>query len=118
MSFGNCLFIQRIAFIEDDDFRLVEKGVVVIYQFSTYGFIVAAGLLTGRYPLRSGIVQAMQAAGDSLARRLSLRAGMGMSNLGSIDMRGGLNMVNGLPRMELTVAELLQQGGFRVTLLA
>lgn len=72
-----------------------------------------AGLLTGRYPLRSGIVQAMQAAGDSLARRLSLRAGMGMSNLGSIDMRGGSNMVNGLPRVELTVAELLRQAGYR-----
>jgi uncharacterized sulfatase len=72
-----------------------------------------AGLLTGRYPLRSGIVQAMQAAGDSLARRLSLRAGMGMSNLGSIDMRGGPNMVNGLPRLELTVSELLQQAGYR-----
>lgn len=72
-----------------------------------------AGLLTGRYPLRSGIVQAMQAAGDSLERRLSLRAGMGMSNLGSVDMRGGSNMVNGLPRVELTVAELLREGGYR-----
>ena len=72
-----------------------------------------AGLLTGRYPLRSGIVQAMQAAGDSLERRVSLRAGMGMSNLGSIDMRGGPNMVNGLPQAELTIAELLQQADYR-----
>jgi len=72
-----------------------------------------AGLLTGRYPMRSGIVQAMQAAGDSFMRRLSFRAGMGMSNLGSIDMRGGPNMVNGLPQLELTVAELLQQAGYR-----
>jgi arylsulfatase A-like enzyme len=72
-----------------------------------------AGLLTGRYPLRSGIIQAMQAAGDSLARRISLRAGMGMSNLGSIDMRGGPNMVNGLPPSEITIAEVLQQAGYR-----
>ena len=72
-----------------------------------------AGLLTGRYPLRSGIVQAMQAAGDSLARRLSMQAGMAMSNFGSIDMRGGHNMVNGLPLDELTVGELLQQAGYR-----
>lgn len=72
-----------------------------------------AGLLTGRYPLRSGIIQAMQAAEDSLARRLSLRAGMGMSNLGSIDMRGGSNMVNGLPPSEVTIAEVLQHGGYR-----
>ncbi len=72
-----------------------------------------AGLLTGRYPLRSGIMQAMQAAGDSLERRLSLRAGMGMANLGSLDMRGGPNMVNGLPSSELTIAEMLQQAGYR-----
>lgn len=72
-----------------------------------------AGLLTGRYPLRSGIVQAMQAAGDSLARRASYKAGIMMSNLGSIDMRGGSNMVRGLPQVELTIAELLQQAGYR-----
>lgn len=72
-----------------------------------------AGLLTGRYPLRSGIVQAMQAAGDSLARRLSMELGMAMSNLGSIDMRGGHNMVKGLPLDELTVAELLREAGYR-----
>ncbi|MDX1734265.1 MAG: sulfatase-like hydrolase/transferase, partial [Halioglobus sp.] len=72
-----------------------------------------AGLLTGRYPLRSGIVQAMQAAGDSLPRRLSLQAGIAFSNLASIDMRGGHNMVNGLPQVELTVAELLRQAGYR-----
>lgn len=72
-----------------------------------------AGLLTGRYPLRSGIIQAMQAAGDSLARSASLRLGMGMSNLGSIDMRGGPNMVNGLPLSEITIAEVLQHAGYR-----
>jgi len=72
-----------------------------------------AGLLTGRYPVRSGIMQAMQAAGDSFERRASMQAGMAMSNFGSIDMRGGHNMVNGLPLDELTVAELLQQAGYR-----
>ncbi len=72
-----------------------------------------AGLLTGRYPLRSGIVQAMQAAGDSLTRRLSVEFAMAMSNLGSIDMRGGHNMVKGLPLDEVTVAELLRAAGYR-----
>lgn len=71
-----------------------------------------AGLLTGRYPLRSGIVQAMQAADDSLERRLSLRLGMAMSNLASIDMRGGHNMVRGLPLSEITLAELLHAAGY------
>lgn len=72
-----------------------------------------AGLLTGRYPVRSGIMQAMQAAGDSLARRASHSAGMGISNLAAVDMRGGPNMVKGLPGAELTVAEVLRQAGYR-----
>lgn len=72
-----------------------------------------AGLLTGRYPLRSGVVQALEAAGDSLGRKLSRRLGMGMSNLGSIDMRGGPNMVSGLPLSEITIAEALQGAGYR-----
>lgn len=72
-----------------------------------------AGLLTGRYPARSGIVQAMEAAGDSFARRLSRRAGMAMSNLGSIDMRGGANFSRGLPRAEITIPEALGVAGYK-----
>lgn len=72
-----------------------------------------AGLLTGRYPARSGIIQAMEAAGDSLERRLSRKAGMAMSNLGSIDMRGGANMVKGLPLSEVTIAEALKVAGYK-----
>ena len=71
-----------------------------------------AGLLTGRYPLRSGITQAMQAAGDSLQRKLSYKAGIAFSNLASIDMRGGGNLVKGLPLSELTLAEVLQAAGY------
>ena len=48
-----------------------------------------AGLLTGRYPLRSGIITALQAAGDSLPRRLTLRAAMALAKLGAVDMPGG-----------------------------
>lgn len=71
-----------------------------------------AGLLTGRYPARSGIVQAMQAAGDSLERKLSYKLGLGLANLASIDMLGGGNLVNGLPQSEITIAELLRGGGY------
>lgn len=72
-----------------------------------------AGLLTGRYPARSGIVQAMEAAGDSFARRLSRRAGMAMSNLGAIDMRGGANLSRGLPLSEISIPEALRQAGYK-----
>ena len=72
-----------------------------------------AGLLTGRYPVRSGIMQAMEAAGDTLSRVISRRAGMAVSNLASIDMRGGDNMVVGLPESEITIAEALKVAGYR-----
>jgi len=72
-----------------------------------------AGLLTGRYPVRSGIMQAMGAAGDSFARRASKQAAMGMSNLSAIDMRGGDNFVLGLPESEITIAESLKVAGYK-----
>jgi uncharacterized sulfatase len=72
-----------------------------------------AGLLTGRYPVRSGIMQAMEAAGDTLSRVISRRAGMAVSNLASIDMRGGDNLVLGLPESEITIAEALKVAGYR-----
>lgn len=72
-----------------------------------------AGLLTGRYPVRSGIMQAMGAAGDSFAREASRRAGMAVSNLSAIDMRGGDNLVLGLPESEITIAEALKVANYR-----
>jgi uncharacterized sulfatase len=72
-----------------------------------------AGLLTGRYPLRSGITTALQAADDSLLRRLSYRAGAVFAKLGAVDLAGGGNAVEGLPTSELTVAEVLLLAGYR-----
>jgi uncharacterized sulfatase len=72
-----------------------------------------AGLLTGRYPLRSGIMTALPAAGDTLARRLTRKAGMAFAKLGSVDMAGGENAVAGLPPSEITLAEALRVAGYR-----
>ncbi len=72
-----------------------------------------AGLLTGRYPLRSGIMTALPAAGDSLLRRLSYGAGLVFAKLASIDMPGGGNAVAGLPPSEITLAEALRLAGYR-----
>jgi uncharacterized sulfatase len=72
-----------------------------------------AGLLTGRYPLRSGIVTALQAADDTLLRRLSYRAGTPFAKLGAVDLAGGGNAVAGLPPSEITLAEALQRAGYR-----
>ncbi|MDJ0866159.1 MAG: sulfatase [Myxococcota bacterium] len=72
-----------------------------------------AGLLTGRYPLRSGIVTALQAAGDTPLRRLTYRAGTGFAKLGAVDLVGGGNAVAGLPPSEITLAEALRVAGYR-----
>ena len=72
-----------------------------------------AGLLTGRYPLRSGIITALAAADDSLLRRLSYRAGLLFAKLGAVDMPGGGNAVSGLPPSEITLPEALQLAGYR-----
>jgi len=48
-----------------------------------------AGLLTGRYPLRSGIVGPYQPTEDTLLRRATRQLGIYMSQLGTVDMAGG-----------------------------
>jgi uncharacterized sulfatase len=72
-----------------------------------------AGLLTGRYPLRSGIITALPAARDTLLRKLTRRAGMALSKLGAVDMAGGGNAVPGLPPSEITMAEALKRADYR-----
>jgi uncharacterized sulfatase len=71
-----------------------------------------AGLLTGRYPLRSGITTALQAADDSLMRRITYRAGTAFAKLGAVDLVGGANPVDGLPPSEITMAEALKVAGY------
>jgi uncharacterized sulfatase len=72
-----------------------------------------AGLLTGRYPLRSGIMTALPAAADSLLRKLAYSAGQVFAKLGSVDMSGGGNAVAGLPPSEITIPEALKLAGYR-----
>jgi uncharacterized sulfatase len=71
-----------------------------------------AGLLTGRYPLRSGITTAMQMAGDTVTRRMMYRLGIAMANFAAVDMPGGRNLVKGLPQSEITLAEALQAADY------
>lgn len=72
-----------------------------------------AGLLTGRYPARSGISTPLQAAGDTFARKLTHRAALVMARLGLVDMVGGRNLVHGLPPAEITLPEALKLAGYR-----
>lgn len=72
-----------------------------------------AGLLTGRYPLRSGIIGPLQPAQDTLMRRATRQAGIVMAQMGMVDMAGGSCMVAGLPQCEITIPELLKVAEYR-----
>lgn len=72
-----------------------------------------AGLLTGRYPLRSGIITPLQAANDTFMRQATRRAGALMAQMGIVDMAGGSNLVMGLPPSEITIPEALDVAGYR-----
>jgi arylsulfatase A-like enzyme len=72
-----------------------------------------AGLLTGRYPLRSGFITPAPAAGDTLMRKFSRQLGIITAKLGAIDIVGGDNPVYGLPPSEITIAEALRVAGYR-----
>lgn len=72
-----------------------------------------AGLLTGRYPVRSGIVMAMPAAKDTLLRKATRKAGMAFAHLGAVDMIGSENASMGLPPSEITIPEALKTAGYK-----
>lgn len=71
------------------------------------------GLLTGRYPLRSGIVSPLQSSNDDLVQKATRQAGIWMAQLGVVDMPGGSNMVPGLPPSEMTIPKALKTAGYR-----
>jgi arylsulfatase A-like enzyme len=71
-----------------------------------------AGLLTGRYPLRSGLISPFPPSNNNLLRKAMRQAGALMSQMGMVDMPGGPNMVLGLPQSEITIPEALRLAGY------
>lgn len=72
-----------------------------------------ASLLTGRYPPRTGITNALQPTDGTLIRDAVYQFGVALSYLSSADLLGGSSAVKGLPESEITIPEALQQGGYR-----
>ncbi len=115
LGYGD-LAIQGSGAIETPHMdRLAEQGMR-LSQFYASAPICSpsrAGLLTGRYPLRSGITTALQAADDTLLRKLTYRLGTLFAKLGAADLAGGGSAVTGLPASEITLAEALQLARYR-----
>jgi uncharacterized sulfatase len=70
------------------------------------------GLLTGRYPVRSGLIFVMPAAGESLTRFLIRRAGRWVGHLGAVDVQDDC-WVDGITDDEITLAGALKVAGYR-----
>ncbi len=71
-----------------------------------------AGLLTGRYPLRTGFANVLGAADDTFIRKAMMNLSVGFSKLGLSDMAGGVPSIKGLPVSEITIPEALKEKGY------
>ncbi len=70
-----------------------------------------AGLLTGRYPIRTGITLPLPPSDRSMTVTIPLRANRWLARVGL--MENGLEqLVDGLPASEITIAEALKRAGY------
>ncbi len=71
-----------------------------------------AGLLTGRYPFRTGIIGNPFPKKEPLGRKLARNAGMMLRGLGMMDLRDDV-VARGLAFEEITIAEALKLAGYK-----
>jgi len=95
--------------------RLAAQGVRMTNFYASAPICTPsrAGLLTGRYPVRSGFGNVLAAADDTVLRKTMMKASTALSKLGMTDMIGGESITRGLPESEITIAEALKIQGYR-----
>ncbi len=72
-----------------------------------------AGMLTGRYPLRSGITNPIKPVNGDWRHRLTRRIGTLAAELGAADsVQGGESAMPGIPLSEVTLPEALKLAGY------
>jgi len=71
-----------------------------------------AGLLTGRYPFRTGVIGNPYPGDEPLSRRAVRKLGSVLKGLGVLDIREDY-AAGGLPAQEITLAEALRVAGYR-----
>jgi len=95
--------------------RLAQNGVRFTDFYASHSTCSPsrAGLLTGRYPLRTGINFPIQPDTDSLFLKVGRSLSRFTSAIGAADMvEGAQSAVPGLPDSEITLAEALKLAGY------
>jgi arylsulfatase A len=94
--------------------RLAEGGLRLTdyYACSPVCAPSRIGLLTGRYPFRSGIIGNPYPQDEPLKRRLARKVGWILRGFGSLDLREQ-RVAPGIDPRELTLAEALQSTGYK-----
>ncbi len=72
-----------------------------------------AGLLTGRYPHRTGVTWVFPAGEDTFSRKFIRRLGLMFGSVGALDTHGAKSIADGLPLSEITIAEALKIAGYQ-----
>ncbi len=95
--------------------NLAAEGVLFTDFYSCNGLCSPsrAGLLTGRYPHRTGVTFPISAGTDTFMRKMMRRSGLMFGALGALDTHGGTNIAAGLPQSEITIAEALKISGYQ-----
>ncbi|MFH2129109.1 MAG: sulfatase [bacterium] len=95
--------------------RLAQSGVRMTDYYSCNAVCAPsrAGLLTGRYPIRSGVIGNIYPDDEPL-KRVIVREyfGAAFQSLGGLDVREG-KKISGIPERELLLGEALQGAGYR-----
>jgi uncharacterized sulfatase len=94
--------------------RLADEGVRFT-DFHACSAICApsrAGLLTGRYPFRTGIIGNTYPKDEPLSRVMARNFGQMLGSLGVLDIRERY-IARGISDAEITLAEALKSGGYR-----
>lgn len=92
--------------------RLAQQGVrfTNFYASASTCSPSRAGLLTGRYPVRTGVSYIIFASDVSFGQRLNLAMTRAATSLGMSDFHS--SFVSGLPDSEITIAEALKVAGY------
>ena len=72
-----------------------------------------AGLLTGRYPHRTGVTFPIFPKDESPLVGLTRAVGKLIARMGAVDLVGGQSIADGLPASEITLARALKIAGYR-----